>query len=284
MILDIFLAFLQEVVEEVGRQVGSAATDGSGADKITRVERWRGGDGVAMEILGLEKGAVGSSWGRAISASCRVVVCSRDLVTAVANVQWRCGGSRVSMFVGVEDGVSVEVLDAWQVHRDVLVEDLAKGHELRLSAVGAAAGHERQVFFKRVFRLLSGGQRGGTEGSSLLHVVFMDIVFEEGAERSHVVNDAGTDLGVVGRSAVELVREGCKETIAWRDESAVDLLHEGRLTIARYLLLVHAHLDQTRPDSLGLSNHAGKLRVECMVSHDCGRPIDRSIGRRQKER
>jgi hypothetical protein len=39
-------------------------------------------------------------------------------------------------------------------------------------------------------------------------------------------------------------------------------------TISCYLFLVHAHLDQTRPDSLGLSHHAGKLRSESMVSHD----------------
>lgn len=50
-------------------------------------------------------------------------------------------------------------------------------------------------------------------------------------------------------------------------------------TVTSYLLLVHAHLDQSRPYSLGVSDHAWELCRDCMVSHDRARSIDRSIWR-----
>lgn len=95
--------------------------------------------GAARSVLGLEKRAVLAAWSETIFASGRVVVCSRDLVTTVANVQGWQRTSSSSVFIGVFDEVFVEVLDAWQVYSDILVKDLTKGYQLGLSAVGTSA-------------------------------------------------------------------------------------------------------------------------------------------------
>ena len=88
---------------------------------------------------------------RAISASSRIVVCSRDLISAVANVEWWNGIWGVSVFIGVGDRVSVEVFDPRQVYCDILIKDLSEGNELWFSTIRSKARHARQVLFKRVF-------------------------------------------------------------------------------------------------------------------------------------
>ena len=81
-----------------------------------------------------------TSWVRAVSTSCRVVVCSCNFVTAVADVQ-RDRLVCLSVFVGVSDGVSIEVGDLWKVDDDILVVDLTECHKLRLSAIYTSLAH-----------------------------------------------------------------------------------------------------------------------------------------------
>jgi hypothetical protein len=62
-------------------------------------------------------------------------MCSRDLVSAIADVEWGYCIGAFSVFVRVGYGVSVKVLDPWKVYCDILIEDLAEGYEFRLSTV-----------------------------------------------------------------------------------------------------------------------------------------------------
>ena len=107
----------------------------------------------------------------------------------------------------------------------------------------------------------------------MLHVIFVYVVLEERPKSPHVFDDVCTDFGMFGRSAIQLIRERCKETIACIVSTKL-VPHLGTSlggqihTIACYLLLVHTHPGKARPDSFWLANHAGKLLGRCMVSHD----------------
>jgi len=66
-------------------------------------------------------------------------VCSRDLVTTIADMQGRQRNPSSSVLIGVFDEVSVEVLDARQVNGDILIKNLTEGYQLGLSAVCSTA-------------------------------------------------------------------------------------------------------------------------------------------------
>jgi len=53
-------------------------------------------------------------------------------------------------------------------------------------------------------------------------------------------------------------------------------------TVACYFLLVHAHLGQSGPDSLGFPDHDRELRVDSMVSHDAGLSIEGERGQLER--
>jgi hypothetical protein len=94
-------------------------------------------------------------------------------------------------------------------------------------------------------------------------------MFEQWSEGTHMLNDICTDLGVFGWSAVELIGERRKETVSWIVSALYVEQLRSKHTISGYLFLIHAHFDEAWPNDPWLSDHAGKLWGDCMVSHCC---------------
>jgi hypothetical protein len=74
-----------------------------------------------------------------VSASSRVIVCSRDFVSSVANMKWVDLLFGYSLLVCVWNRFASVACNNRQVYGHILIVDLAKGYELGLSSVCSAS-------------------------------------------------------------------------------------------------------------------------------------------------
>lgn len=109
-----------------------------------------GGSRVAAS-LSFGVGALSVAWMGTISVACGVVVCSRELVTSIADMEHGVVVFVGSKFVCVEDRVLVEVGDFREVNGDVLIVDLTECSQLDLSGIGTWTRHGGKIVLIRVF-------------------------------------------------------------------------------------------------------------------------------------
>jgi hypothetical protein len=102
-----------------------------------------------------------------------------------------------------------------QVYHHILIVGLAERNELRLSAISTWASHKDQVVFEGVDGLLCGGSGCAPSGPTLLNVVLVYVVLEQGFEVAHVLDDLGADLEVSVWGTIHLVTQRGEETIAF---------------------------------------------------------------------